>query len=275
MVNYREGSCPSLFTPLKPNLRIMGQIIGFGGTYYTLWSYRRENQYRTDAYGRHHCVGVMVYYDYHFNISKSRDEALAKYPGLEVDESLRGMRTIVRKKSLNLPEEYFSRGRFAGMLIDEVFEQHPDYCIWAAENMPEGAYIQRHPKYIAHLDELAAAEAKKAADAAAAEAKRAAELEQLQSLGLTPGDVVEMTFRSNGYSLGYGSECEVYATHNGIEVKVLCPGAKRVDGLYPYLMPMINGKCRRTKGKTFTVVVETASKVDLRGDVMYQKISVK
>ena len=243
----------------------MGQIIGFGGTYYTLWSYRRENQYRTDAYGRNHCVGVKVYYDYHFNISKDRDEALAKYPGLEVDESLRGTRTIVRKQSLDLPEEYFSRGQFAGMLIDEVFEQHPDYCIWAADNMPEGAYIQRHPKYIAHLDELAAAEAKKAAG-----------LERVQLLGLKPGDVVEMTFASNGYSLEDDyRKCLVYSTHNDITVRVTCPGVKRVDGRYPYLMPMINGKCRRTKGKTFTVTVETASKVEVYGDVMYQSISIK
>jgi len=86
-----------------------------------------------------------------------------------------------------------------------------------------------------------------------------------------------LTFKSNGFGAwwsnngeidyGYGEEEDTYihgydrvmtdAQIDGWDgiVRVIHKGLKHVNGRFPYTMPMINGKCCRTKNKTFEVTI--------------------
>ena len=54
----------------------------------------------------------------------------------------------------------------------------------------------------------------------------------------------------------------------------MCSGVKYVGGMYPYLMPMVNGKCQKTKGKNITVTVLDVFNTNVCGDIVSQQIKV-
>jgi hypothetical protein len=98
--------------------------------------------------------------------------------------------------------------------------------------------IKLHPIWVAHEAEL-----------------ERIKLEHLSKVDLIEaGSTIEITFTRNGYN-AYGGKCTSDGTYNGCVVRVICNGFKVVGagGPYPYIMPEINGKCVKTKNKTFTV----------------------
>jgi len=92
---------------------------------------------------------------------------------------------------------------------------------------------------------------------------------------LKVGDVVELEFTRNGYNADdeYTS-CWTDAFYNDVDVVVKCNGVKPVSGMYPYLMPEINGKAQRTKGKKIIVTVMEVIETNIRGGVVTQLIKV-
>jgi len=236
----------------------MKKIIGFATQFYTLWDYEAVPQYKTDSYGNNHQEGVNHNFYYIKNVSTDIEKVKTLYPDVEIDTDLRGTSSFTRNEKLDLPENYFWTGKYAGRLIDEIMEMDFNYCLWSAENynMP---YITNHPKYIAHF-----------------EAIEKAKQDILKSKQLLKvGDVVELEFIRNGYNADEEyTECWTDATYNDVEVAVNCNGVKQVNGMYPYLMPVINGKAQKTKGKKITVTVIEVLETNINKGVVKQFIKI-
>ena len=236
----------------------MKQIIGFATQFYTLWNYESVPQYKTDSYGNHHQTGIEHKYYYCKNVSTDLDKVKALYPNVEIDTELRGTSSFTRNEKLDLPNNYFWAGKYAGKLIDEILDSDFNYCLWSAENynMP---YITNHPKYIAYFEAI--------------EQKKRLDIENAQTVKV--GDVVELEFVRNGYNADDEyKECWTEARFGETELKVLCNGVKAVTGMYPYLMPMVNGKVQKTKGKKITVKVLEVFNTNIYGGIVEQQIRV-
>lgn len=236
----------------------MKQIIGFATQFYTLWDYESVPQYKTDSYGNHHQTGVNHNFYYIKNVSTDIDKVKTLFPDIEIDTDLRGTRSFTRNEKLDLPNNYFWAGKYSGRLIDEIMEIDFKYCLWSAENynMP---YITNHPKYIAHFEAI--------------EQEKLLAIENAQTVKV--GDVVDIEFLTNGYNADDNyTECWTEARLGETELKVLCSGVKAVNGMYPYLMPMINGKTQRTKGKKITVKVLEVFETNIYGGIVEQQIRV-
>lgn len=236
----------------------MKQIIGFATQFYTLWNYEAVPQYKTDSYGNHHQTGVDHKYYYIKNVSTDLDKVKALFPHVEIDTELRGTSSFTRNEKLDLPENYFWAGKYAGKLIDEIMESDFQYCLWSSENynMP---YIKNHPKYIAYFQAI--------------EQKEKSDIENAQTVKV--GDVVELEFVRNGYNADDNyTECWTEARLGETEIAVCCGGVRLVEGMYPYLMPMINGKTQKTKGKKIEVKVTEVFNTGIYGGIVKQQIKV-
>ena len=236
----------------------MKKIIGFATQFYTLWDYEAVPQYKTDSYGNHHQTGVNHNYYYIKNVSTDIDKVKALFPNVEIDTELRGTNSFTHNEKLDLPENYFWGGKYAGKLIDEIMEIDFKYCLWSSENynMP---YITNHPKYIAHFEAIEQAEQ--------------AEINSKDLLKV--GDVVELEFTRNGYNADDEyTECWTEAKYNDVEVAINCTGVKPISGIYPYLMPVINGKAQKTKGKKLTVTVMEVLETNIYKGVVKQFIKI-
>ena len=239
----------------------MKQVIGFATQFYTLWNYEAIPQYKTDSYGNHHQSGVDHKYYYIKNISTDLAKVKNLYPMVEVDVELRGEKSFVRNEKIDLPGEYFWGGKYAGKLVDEVIGYDFKYCLWSAENYSGNTakYITEHPKYIAHF--------------AAIEAEKQTLINNAPLLNV--GDVVELTFQRNGYNAKEDyTECWTEAMQGELDVVVCCAGAKPVGGMYPYLMPIIDGKAQKTKGKTLAVTVTEIIEIGVYDGIVRQFIKV-
>lgn len=238
----------------------MKKIIGFATQYYTLWDYEEVPQYKTDSYGNHHQVGIQHNYYYIKNISFDLDKVKKLYPSLSIDDSLKGKTNSFNYITQNLPKGYFWAGKYTGKLIDEIIESDFQYCVWSANNYSGkvSKYIKNHPKYIAHFENL--------------EKTKQAEINSKTLLKV--GDVVTLEFLCNGYNADDEyTECWTEAIYGDINVYINC-GVKRVGGMYPYLMPVINGKAQKTKGKSISVTVIDIFWTDIRDGRVYQNIKV-
>lgn len=236
----------------------MKQIIGFAKQFYTLWNYEAVPQYKTDSYGNHHQTGIEHKYYYCKNISTDLDKVKALYPSVDIDTELRGTSSFTRNEKLDLPNNYFWAGKYAGKLIDEILDSDFNYCLWSAENynMP---YITNHPKYIAYFEAI--------------EQKKRLDIENAQTVKL--GDVVELEFVRNGYNADDEyKECWTEARLGETEIAVCCSGVRLIEGMYPYLMPMINGKTQKTKGKKIEVKVTEVFNTGIYGGIVKQQIRV-
>jgi len=234
----------------------MKQIIGFATQFYTLWNYEAVPQHKTDSYGNHHQTGVDHKYYYIKNVSTDLDKVKALFPHVEIDTELRGTSSFTRNEKLDLPENYFWAGKYAGKLIDEIMESDFQYCLWSSENynMP---YIKNHPKYIAYFQAQ----------------KEKSDIENAQTVKV--GDVVELEFVRNGYNADDNyTECWTEARLGETEIAVCCGGVRLVEGMYPYLMPMINGKTQKTKGKKIEVKVTEVFNTGIYGGIVKQQIKV-
>lgn len=242
----------------------MKKIIGFAEKFYTFWSHERVISYVTDAYGNHHPSMVTDKYYYIKNISTDLDKVRLLHPGVEIDESLRGqVRSFERSQVIEKPSDIFWFGKYTGKKVDEIMISDFQYCLWVVKNNSNtiSTYIQNHPIYVEYLTKL--------------------NQEKEQLINSVPilkaGDVAEIEFTTNGYNADETySECWANAYHQGVNIAVLCPGVKRVNRMYPYLMPVINSKAQRTKNKTIKVTVtEIVQDTDIKHNEVYQWIKVK
>lgn len=242
----------------------MKMLIGFATKFYTLWNYQEEPQYIMDAYGKYHLTGVIQKYFFIKNISFDIDKVMELYPGVTIDESLRGKyKSFESIKKVSKPFGYFWVGKYNGKLISEVIKNDLKYCIWASENLDIETCkaINETPEFISYLEEK----------------KKKSEERIIDANLLEPNQEVELEFITNGKSCitsdynslfnGYwddeiksgqfnGYELYAIAKHGEKEIIVDLDECKYISGMYPYLMPIINGKAQKTKGKVVKVKVK-------------------
>ena len=133
------------------------QIIGFANTFYTLWSFRNDSSYFTDAYGNHHLQSIKTTYDFIKNISTDLDKVKALYPNLSIDDSLRGKSSSwsEKKEVDETPANIFTFGKYCGKSIEDVSEFDFNYLLWVKDNCYKQSTkeaILNLPKMIAHLE---------------------------------------------------------------------------------------------------------------------------
>jgi hypothetical protein len=241
----------------------MKQIIGFATQFYTLWNYETENQYKEDAYGNQHQIGINHNFTYLKNISKDLDKVKEAYPNIMIDDELKGKtKSFSWNEKIELPEGYFWSGKHNRKLISEVIESDFEYCLWYAENYNNttSESIKSNPKYISFL-----------------ESKNQEKIDLLARTNLLKvGDKVELEFLTNGYNANSKlTECWVMATYKGLTVRVITSGVKKINGLYPYLMPIINGRGVKTKNKKIEVEVIEVLSITTDFNEVQQLIKIK
>lgn len=110
----------------------MTHIIGFATEFYTLWSYEKENVYAGNVVMNGvgpQIIGINHRYYYIKNISKDLEKAKALYPGVEIDEELRGVtRSFERFEKAEYPANCFSFGMLAGKEIATL--SHSKDHVW-------------------------------------------------------------------------------------------------------------------------------------------------
>ena len=230
----------------------MKKLIGFATKYYTLWSVEDRPVYVQDSYGNYYISRVDRCYTYHKNVSKSLDKVKEQYPTLAIDEGLRGMsRSFVVAGSDQRPDHIFWKGKYEGMEIAKVADTDWNYVLWALDvNMGNHSdFIKQLPQYTAHLAKIEAERI-----------RSSVEMDRIHNL-IPIGKPIELLITSNGFNVqesdcGKPIQCQLNAEIAGeddISVRVIVSNFGRVGGIYPYIMPMINGKIQRTKNKKFTV----------------------
>ena len=97
--------------------------IGFANKYYTLWEYTTDTNTLPN--------GVRIVKEYHTyikNISFNRDKAQKLYPGVEIDENLKGISRSFTRTHTVYPNNVFKYGKYAGKTFDEVEDY--SYMSW-------------------------------------------------------------------------------------------------------------------------------------------------
>jgi hypothetical protein len=237
------------------------QIIGFATEFYTLWDYNTENLYTTDARGNHHHTGVKHNYYYIQNISKDLETVKAKYPGLSIDEGLRGKhRSFDRVDRIEMPAEYFPHGKYRHELITDIAKTDLKYIIWAIDNSGTAdktlALLKKLPEVIAFYEEKEReAKERKGEPVLLTTGKHSIEISTNGRSGFhIPAPEFE-AYSGRPYMVAALENDKGFTTY----VKIILTDVKKVDGMYPYLMPVINGKAMKTKNKTLALDLEIIS----------------
>jgi len=221
--------------------------IGFAQKMYTLWDVQQEPQYVLDAYGNYHLSHIRHLYFYIQNISMDKTKAFEKYPDAKFDENLKGKTNdFSRDEQKELTTDIIWFGRYKGRLLTEIADLDFQYILWLYEN--NGRYsnaIHDLPQYKEHVNNIKIQEDKAIAACASIEVDS-----PLDIYGTTNGYNLEQT--EDGKINGCWFKCNIMGTEEQINVHV--NDCARIDGRYPYLMPMVNGKYRKTKHKAFEIM---------------------
>lgn len=236
--------------------------IGFATEFFTLWDVNTEPVYFTDERGNTFIQSYKTNYWYIKNISTDRAKVEELFPGVEIDEELRGQGSFVREdKNEDLCPEIFKFGKYRGKTVAEIIERDFNYIMWIVENnnSKTAKYCIEQPEVIEFFTEQ----------------KRKTQ-ELMDALPVVESGEVELTFTSNpnykvyeGVNLDgmkYDDQIDLeYLRNNyysgatigeGNVIKVIFKDIRKVEGLYPYNMAFINGTATKTKDKTLKVNIE-------------------
>lgn len=229
------------------------KIIGFATQYYTLWNYNSEKVYAKEGY----LAYIKHEYTYIKNISTDLDKVKTLYPDTTIDDTLRGKTSSFSYRE-TIKKEFdgnFNFGKYISKSVDSILFHDFSYCLWLVDNANNDVtdYIKNTEIYKNYI--------------------KTAEAEKNNILSsVNPpkkGDKITLTFLTNGYNINedyFNDEytCSTTAeTIDGLKVFVKHQSFKEVDCRYPYIMPSINGKPRKTKNKEFEVEVKEVSEVFL------------
>lgn len=244
-------------------------LIGFAEKYYTLWTHWFEPIWERDSDSNmtYHQVGVTEHFSYERNVSMDINKVKKIHPNVEIDMALRGI--TQSWSTVKYDNGIFRGGKYRGRKIDDILKIDFDYCIWSASNYNYVSdYLETNAQYILYI------------------MKQEAKRKKLEDgFGwLKVGDEVEIEFITNGYrgdfydnNTNMWDRCFSNAKYGDIELKVEHnSGGKQVDGMYPYIMPVINGnQPHRIKNKTLKVKVLKIKLQEIYGDRGQQTIIIK
>lgn len=234
------------------------EVIGFATEFYTLWNKVVTRTYFTDAYGNHHYQGDNINYYYVKNISTDLAKVKELFPNTPIDNDLKGQS---RDFSITTPDacpEILKFGKYCGKHISEVASIDFDYIIWILSNGRKST-----------IDACLELQVVKDYVNKQKEHELAIEENINSQIGLESG-LHTLLFTTNPnrhisecyeFKLNYeaaGLSNKYYAVaipKKGSEVYVMMD-VKKVDGMYPYNMGIINGKAKKVKNKEVAVNIE-------------------
>lgn len=242
-----------------------GQIIGFASQFYTLWNWRVVTNYVTDSYGKSRPSYNSTYFDYVKNVSKSLEKVNELFPDLNIDEGLRGKTRsfIIHDKQIDLSPELIKFGKYYGKTIQEISDLDFDYLLWLRGNV-------NNPQTRTLIDQLPSI----VSYDAQIEADILSKIDKIRKSLLKAG-TYSVVFERNPRNYMYDVYNTYYIKWNNTEWEdviksdylvgdvyigdviytLVFQGYKEVNGRYPYVMPEINGKCKRVKGKEVEIEV--------------------
>jgi len=226
--------------------------LGFANKFYTLWDVQESPVYITDAYGNHHLSRVDTQYYYLKNVSFDKDVAMAKYPNTPLDEDLRGKtRDFQRTGNDERTTDIVWFGKYNGQLLTEIADKDFNYILWLHGNCAKYVNaIEALPQYQKHIADIAD--------------ERASTLSK--SFQWQQGIPINIIGKSNGYNVADWEEAGEDGSRycwfkaelpNGEPVSIKVADCRLVGGMYPYVMPVINGRAMKTKNKAFTITPTT------------------
>ena len=225
-------------------------VIGFATKFYTLWS---TSEHTVDAGG-----GKRIRYTeycYCGKISTSRETAMSKYPGLAIDENLRGKtRSWTRQEYIWDNVDMFRFGKYKGGEINEncdagylewyfgaVEGEHRDYVASVLRKL--GYVIEGSVCYSPDvLKEMA--DAKEAKERVISAANEGVQVRLF--IGRNPDE-------DGAIRVDNPAE-EGYLNTDGLRFRFREVAERYYDG-YVYYMPCVNGKAKRVKGKTILATI--------------------
>lgn len=223
----------------------MAHIIGFAGTFYTLWDFSNETVYCTDSYGKHWPVREKTNYNYIKNISMDLDSAMAAYPGVTVDEGLKGKHTSfsVQNKQEDLCPNIMKFGKYNGRDLNELISEDFQYVLWLVDNSgysANGKYAKQLPEVVKHMEGIEQA----ATDLINNNNETFANLIKAGTITFEAEKNLKIHEKFAYMTVPVGN---VYATFIFNDFS-----AQEYNGK-AYALPVINGKAKRIKGKSITL----------------------
>ena len=199
------------------------KVIGFANKFYTLWDVTSkvvESKYSKD---------ILVTNAYIKNISMDIDKVKELYPGVEIDESLRGhsctFEYIKEQKEINTDK--FNFGKYEGKLISECTDKN--YLCWLFDNC-DG---ERKQNVEARLIELGFV---------------------IKDDIIFTQEEIEILFNRNlSIESDNSNKCYgVYRNEDGILFKFNDVKINYYNG-FEYGLSLVNGKAKRIKNKTIKI----------------------
>ena len=228
-----------------------GYVIGFAGVFYTLWHVSFHFQEGFEPRWK-------AVFTYLKNISKDKDAATERYPGLTVDMGLSGSKSFERFIHEEEPEtdsNIFPKGKYVGMRIDECEDM--EYLSYLVES----GYVWEAQKkavidcLIAHGYEVRISDDNYFILVMSPEMleRERQETEFSNNLRNTPGFRFEITFLSNIREDDNGNRLYYDPEHRlNLLFKTIPTQEDEYRGFYYYL-PVIGGKGKRIKNKKYTI----------------------
>ena len=215
------------------------KVIGFANKFYTLWDVTSkvvESKYSKDT---------LVTNAYIKNISMDIDKVKELYPGVEIDESLRGhsctFEYIKEQKEINTDK--FSFGKYEGKLISECTDKN--YLCWLFDNC-DGERKQNVEARLAELGFVVK-------DDIIFTQEELVKQEQIKRM-LSNKEEIEILFNRNlSIESDSSDKCYgVYRNEDGILFKFNDVKINYYNG-FEYGLPLVNGKDKRIKNKTIKI----------------------
>ena len=226
------------------------KVIGFTTKFYTLWDVTNE----TRDLGNGHKY-VITHFAYIKNISFDKDKALAAYPGVSIDESLRGKTTSFQTEkevwdNVNVFRfgkykydniDNCSDTKYIAWYWDNIYNEHKDHV---TEVLKSRGYDVRKSSWTDHNGYEHVMEHLYSPEALAIEKAEAEKLNSDEKL-LKSGAALSFLCEYNLDELG--EVCNGNLTYKFPETKEM-----EYRG-WPYWLPVINGKAKRIKNKMITI----------------------
>lgn len=213
------------------------QVIGFAGTFYTLWSVDIIPSYNYNG----ECIGYRVSYAYIKNISTDEERVKTLYPSLDIDMSLSGKHSFSLFKPIveTFADDIFGFGKYKGQSITSCTDI--EYIHWAFES---GYFTDANKVYAERVLVKAGYYIDNGFVYSPEEYERMMENRSFTET-INAGKPFEVLFNSS-----LNSEGQYMFRGTVLNFKNFQP--MYYNG-YEYGLPIVNGKAKRIKGKMYRI----------------------
>ena len=234
-------------------------VIGFGGTFYTLWTFQKEIKYYTALDGRHYPSYPVYHYSYIKNISTDLDKVKNLHPNISIDMGLKGSSSFSQsKKEEDLSPEILKFGKYAGRSVYDIVKVDISYTAYMIDNYGYNKSWQlaketsEYTEYITRVQR---------------------EIDEKITL-LRPVESGRHTLTINRNPDNKGVVIVEVAENHCLELRFLNIRELFYNGL-SYYLPVFKDKAKRVKGKEFEYNLEVIeTEVNRQSGYLYQIANV-